>query len=398
MLLALLLHGSPVIKAVQTASVLAGSPFAVVLQFAAVVAAVTGGHHAVSGASSSVLITSPTNSVGTNGTAYRYIITQNSPNPDSGHAFGASNRPSNLTLTVVQGSAPAIGILQGTPTNFGVWLVRLTATYNDGGNILSAVPTNMLLTVYGKPVLTNQPANAAGTTGGSASFGVVADALPPPTYRWRFNGATISGQTNATLNLSNLAAGDAGNYTVVLSNFVGSVTSSVAMLTVTSGTGPAIVTPPHAATAFTGGGTNFSVAATGTAPLGYFWRKDGVPIPGANGTVLPLSNLTTNDAGSYSVTVSNAINSVTSAAATLNVVRTNVFLTIDSSNADVILRFLKDAGASYDLLYSPSLDQPVAVWQVLTNLPPSLQGTNAAVTSATTNDPARLYKLRVTIP
>src|SRR6266487_4306399 len=61
--------------------------------------------------------------------------------------------------------------------------------------------------------------------------------------------------------------------------------------------------------------TGFGVIATGTAPLFYQWRKNGVPIVNATNDQLVISQPQFSDAGRYSVVVSNAENSVTSAEA-----------------------------------------------------------------------------------
>jgi hypothetical protein len=72
-------------------------------------------------------------------------------------------------------------------------------------------------------------------------------------------------------------------------------------------------------TAPTGSNVSFSVAASGTAPLAYQWKKDGADIPGAIGSVLPLINVQTSDAGAYSVVVSNSLGAVTSDPAILTI-------------------------------------------------------------------------------
>jgi hypothetical protein len=70
----------------------------------------------------------------------------------------------------------------------------------------------------------------------------------------------------------------------------------------------------------------FTVAATGTGPLGYQWRKDGTNllnsgrISGANAYTLVISNCQPSDAAPYSVTITNASGSTTSAVVTLTVV------------------------------------------------------------------------------
>jgi hypothetical protein len=81
---------------------------------------------------------------------------------------------------------------------------------------------------------------------------------------------------------------------------------------------PSITAQPVTATANQGGSVTFSVAATGTN-LSYQWKKNGVNILDATGATLSLSNAQTSDAESYTVTVSNAVGSVTSEAAALQV-------------------------------------------------------------------------------
>ena len=63
----------------------------------------------------------------------------------------------------------------------------------------------------------------------------------------------------------------------------------------------------------------FAVDARGTEALSYQWRFNGANIAGANSPVLRLSAVTSANAGSYSVTVSNSAGSATSNAAVLTV-------------------------------------------------------------------------------
>ncbi len=79
-----------------------------------------------------------------------------------------------------------------------------------------------------------------------------------------------------------------------------------------------VLTPPSVATQPTGGspysGTSFtlSVGAQGTAPLAYQWLLNDAPITGATLSSLTLSALTTNQAGAYSVIITNSAGSITS--------------------------------------------------------------------------------------
>lgn len=82
---------------------------------------------------------------------------------------------------------------------------------------------------------------------------------------------------------------------------------------------PVISTQPVAAAANPGSSLTFSVAATGTGPFGYQWRKDGAKIASATGATLTLPAVSPSDAGVYTVVVSNSIGSTTSQAAVLTV-------------------------------------------------------------------------------
>jgi pectin methylesterase-like acyl-CoA thioesterase len=88
------------------------------------------------------------------------------------------------------------------------------------------------------PNIIGQPGNQTVSQGQSASFTVSATGIPDPTYQWLDNGTPISGGTNATLNITNAVRANAGNYSVIVNNGSGSVTSSVATLTYTGNVAP----------------------------------------------------------------------------------------------------------------------------------------------------------------
>ena len=82
---------------------------------------------------------------------------------------------------------------------------------------------------------------------------------------------------------------------------------------------PSISTQPAAVTVTAGAPASFSVVAAGTAPLAYQWRKDGTSLSGATAATLSIASTQASDAGAYTVVVSNAGGSVTSATAALTV-------------------------------------------------------------------------------
>jgi sugar lactone lactonase YvrE len=119
-----------------------------------------------------------------------------------------------------------------------------------------------------------------------------------------------------TLTLTNVGAGNAGSYTVVISNSYGSVTSAVATLTVSCP--PAILVQPASQWVLTGSNATLNVTASGTAPLDYAWYDNASNLvqSGLN-SALTVQGFATNDAGSYTVVITNAYGSVTSQVATL---------------------------------------------------------------------------------
>jgi hypothetical protein len=82
------------------------------------------------------------------------------------------------------------------------------------------------------PRIISQPVGGLLLTGESLELSVLADGAQPLAYQWRKNGAHLSGQTGTRLSLTGVSRADAGDYTVVVSNFAGSMTSTVATVTV----------------------------------------------------------------------------------------------------------------------------------------------------------------------
>jgi arylsulfatase A-like enzyme len=80
--------------------------------------------------------------------------------------------------------------------------------------------------------LTRQPTNYIADLGSTASFSALAVGAAPLFYQWRFEGQNLLNRTNANLYLRNLQSTDAGNYTVVVTNVAGAITSQLATLTV----------------------------------------------------------------------------------------------------------------------------------------------------------------------
>lgn len=82
---------------------------------------------------------------------------------------------------------------------------------------------------------------------------------------------------------------------------------------------PIIFEQPADQTIAPNGSALFTVLASGMNPLSYQWCSNGAPIPNATYPMLPLDNVTADQAGAYTVIVSNATGAVTSQVANLKV-------------------------------------------------------------------------------
>ncbi|MBI2929054.1 MAG: immunoglobulin domain-containing protein [Verrucomicrobia bacterium] len=208
------------------------------------------------------------------------------------------------------------GYISGTPTTPGTYPVTLYAGFEK--QMITAKATITILPgAASPPAITTQPTSQTVNAGANVTFLVAATGTDPLSYQWKKDGADVGGATSATLTRNSVTASDAGSYTVVVSNLAGSATSSAATLTVN--VPPSITTQPAGQTVNAGANVTFTVAAAGTAPLSYQWRKDGADLAGATSATLARNSVTASDAGSYTVVVSNVAGSATSSAATLTV-------------------------------------------------------------------------------
>jgi hypothetical protein len=156
--------------------------------------------------------------------------------------------------------------------------------------------------------------------GGTASFSATAVGDAPLSYQWFRDGKALSGATHATYTTGALALSDTGSqFSVSISNAVGTVTSASAQLVVKANP-PVLLTQPQSQSVTEGQQVLFSVAAGGSPTLSFQWSRDGQSILGATSSTYLVASADLADDGSrYSVTVSNAGGDLSSSQATLTV-------------------------------------------------------------------------------
>lgn len=275
------------------------------------------------------------------------------------------------------------------PANLNHSYVQLAFTASSSGTLSFVVDnatgqndpffSGFQIVPQAMPTITAQPpANSNATLSGSFSLGVIASGPGTLTYQWQksIDGgstfANISSAANAsaitaTLSISNVQVGDAGTYRVLVSNAAGTVVSSSAAITTSSGmVAPTIQTPPADTTVVAGTTATLTVAASGTSPLGYRWEKSinggsSYGHVGADSPSLVITGTTLADAGLYRVTITNSVGSITSSAATLTIQQAPVITTqpvggLFTSGASTTLTVAFDANPA-----------PAYAWQRSTN-------------------------------
>ena len=172
------------------------------------------------------------------------------------------------------------------------------------------------------PAIVTQPTNRTVTAGQIASFSVASSGSTPLLYQWKRNGAAILGANSSNYSTAVTTTPDNGaQFSVTVSNSVGTATSNTAILTVTSAAvAPSITSQPASLSLTAGQSATFSVATTGTAPMTYQWSKNGAAISGAVYSTYTTPVTTVADNGAqFNVLVSNSMGTATSNAAMLNV-------------------------------------------------------------------------------
>lgn len=267
-----------------------------------------------------VIITQPVSQTATAGSAVTFVAAAEGTQPLT-YQWYFNDQP------LAGQNTPVLTLSSVTSANAGRYGLEVT---NLPGQVYSQeavlTVTSTPQPVVPPPVIVRAPSAITTTVGSSASFSVVARGGGSLSYQWRRNGTAIAGATEELLSIGTVASTDAGDYTVAVTNSAGTTVSAAASLTVNPAPQPAVnvapivISAPVGLAVLSGQSAALSVAATGSGPLSYLWRRDGVNIPGATGPVLRLSNVQPSAAGSYAVTVFNAAGSVTSATAGLVVI------------------------------------------------------------------------------
>lgn len=337
--LVVLLQRTPALRLLVTAEAELAAPAASVLRSILPAAAALGAVHSMAGATTQLVasVAQPARAtVGVPftegiviqglGVSYAQSWTIGNVLPPGIIAQGAVLQNGRLVINPSSGTL----ILSGTPTTAGTYNIAISGYQfvNLAGPVTNATAQIVVAAAPNSaPVVTRPPSSVTSVVGGTASLFVTFTGTPAPTIQWLKDGTVIDGATSATLVLSNISVANAGNYTVTLTNSLGTVTSAATTVTVNPApAAPTFTSSPVAQAATAGGSLTLTAAATGIPTPTLQWFKNGVAIDGATDATLVLANLQAGDAGSYTVMATNSAGTTSSTFAVVTVSSAPVFV------------------------------------------------------------------------
>lgn len=231
----------------------------------------------------------------------------------------------------------------------GARLVQMNLTVDGGANTVTNVLTSATLatllsdeTIASNnriplprytvppmpPVVITHPRSQSVLRGSNATLNVLPVGDLPLAYRWLLNGAAIPGATTSTLTLSNLQPANAGNYSVIVTNFAGATTSRIATVRVKTTDFPLLFADNFE----TNSSANWNLfwgAANGIADYTVDWAYDHGVIPytfnGVTALIPPSPNSPDGSSHAVRFTVNN--NDATATNAAVNIYPKNLSLT-----------------------------------------------------------------------
>jgi len=137
-------------------------------------------------------------------------------------SFGGSGNEFVRALTAARDGGYILVGISDSPADGTKTEPRLGTLYHDYW--LVKIPASV------PPRITEQPRSSTVSGGQAVTFSVWALSYSPVRYQWRFNGNELPGETKSTLTLPSARSEQAGRYTVVISNDIGSTESEAAVL------------------------------------------------------------------------------------------------------------------------------------------------------------------------
>jgi alpha-tubulin suppressor-like RCC1 family protein len=229
---------------------------------------------------------------------------------------GVTDVPSGLSNVVAVATGGESGVALQENGNIVIWgdstLTNIPAGMAGVKAISAGFDDNLVLeSGILDPVIFTQPVNQVAPTSSNVTFSAQGAGVAGVHYQWQFNGATMTGDTNANLTLTDVTASTQGNYDVVVTTDGASITSSVVSFTLVVAPGVGSTTPTNTGVTWINFSAILSVTVTNigqspTYPIQYYWQFNGTNVLDGSDPNYFLGNSATNE-GAYSVGVSNVV-------------------------------------------------------------------------------------------
>ena len=216
-------------------------------------------------------------------------------------------------------------------------LTVFNATSADNGDYYCVVNNDTIsrrsdtatLSVVYPVVITKQPVSIITNPLSTVSFDVDYTGTELVSIQWYYNNTIIPAATGKKITISNVNKNNEGYYYCILSNFVSTVTSNVASLTVRN---PVVITTqPVGSEVLINTEFTVNCCVTGTGPIIHYWVKDGIKITSTQTSLGTTDGVNVSgcfpyykirnglsDYGDYKLVAYNLVNSVTSDVATIS--------------------------------------------------------------------------------
>ena len=197
---------------------------------------------------------------------------------------------------------PATGSHSGSYTLTAINVAGATTSAPVVVTVNAAIP----------PVINSLSPSVTVKTGENLHLSISVSGTSPFTYQWYKNGSPVEGATYANYNKPQASANDAGTYKVSVSNAAGSALSTEVTVTVAPPVAPYILGLPAALTINSNQSLSLLATVTGTSPITYQWKKDGMDVENGTSNSFYKWGLAESDSGMYTLTATNAVGSSTS--------------------------------------------------------------------------------------
>lgn len=226
--------------------------------------------------------------------------------------------PSSITWDATYGFTET-----NTMTQLLVWAYGGGTGVQDALRVGTTWADVIGLEVVGAPKATPGSTVYAGTTVTLSQSAGLNNSTYPMSFQWYSNSVAIVDATNSSLVLANPTVDFTADYSIVVSNFFGTLTN-LAHVTVNPAVPPFFTALPASITRSVNGMATFTVGVDGTPPFGLQLKHSGTNLPGVvtqlslpGTSTLQYGPITLADAGQYSVTATNLFGTTNSQSATL---------------------------------------------------------------------------------